>query len=145
MNHCSRDLPIPVSPPAMSVRKSDGPRLRFSAYSGCFICAAVLAYGARYWPLGIFMDLSASSSASSFGNFIKSRRWLGRNMWMIQLARKTSTADRTMGNHSETRGTMTYSLLFIIRACGTRAILVLAPVHDNKGGPGVVAGCASSV
>src|ERR1700683_4705534 len=118
MNHCRRDLPIPVSPPEMSVKKRDGPRLRFSAYSGCFICAAVLAYGARYWPLGIFMERSASSRASSFGNFAKSRRWLGRNIWMIQLARKTSTVDKTMDDHSDTRDTMTYSLLLIIRGRG---------------------------
>src|SRR5450631_2066774 len=76
---------MPGSPPVASVRNSAGPRLRFSMYSGCFICAAVLAYGARYWPVGMFSDRSASSTASSWGSFAKSLRWKGRNMWLCIL------------------------------------------------------------
>src|SRR5580692_4705784 len=66
-NHCAKDLPMPGSL-VTSVRKNVGPRLRFSKYSGCCICAGLLAYGAKYWPLGMFSERNVSNTASSLGN-----------------------------------------------------------------------------
>ena len=52
---------------------------------------------------------SAAITSSSDPSFRKSERWKGSTMWSSELARKTITAERRMGSHKETIGTIATS------------------------------------